>query len=126
MSTLGNLLWFIFGGFLIAILYLFGSLILFVTIIGIPFGLQTIKLTAMAIAPFGKEIVRGERAGGCLHIIMNIVWILFGGFELAIVHLLLAIIFAITIIGIPFARQHVKMAGLALAPFGMDIRDIPS
>ena len=57
---------------------------------------------------------------------MNIIWILFGGFELAIVHLLLAIIFAITIIGIPFARQHVKMAGLALVPFGMDIRDIPS
>ena len=73
MSTAGNLLWFIFGGFIIVILYLLGSLALFITIIGIPFGIQTLKLTGLAIAPFGQEVERTESAGGCLNIILNII-----------------------------------------------------
>jgi uncharacterized membrane protein YccF (DUF307 family) len=123
MSTLGNLLWIIFGGFIIFILYVFGSLILMITIVGIPFGIQTLKMAGFALMPFGREAIPGERASGCLYLLMNIIWILFAGIEIALMHLVLALICAITIIGIPFAVQHVKLAGLALVPFGMDIRN---
>ena len=124
MNSLGNLLWILLGGFIIFILYLFGSLILIITIVGIPFGLQTLKMANLALFPFGREAVQGERAGGCLYIIMNIIWLLVAGIEIAVVHLVLAFIFAITIIGLPFAVQHIKLAYLALVPFGMDIREV--
>ena len=123
MSTVGNLLWIILGGFLVFIFYLFGSLILMITIVGIPFGIQTLKMSSLALFPFGREAVQRERSGGCLYIIMNIVWLLFAGIEIAMIHLVLALVFAITIIGIPFSAQHIKLAYLALRPFGMDIRD---
>ena len=126
MSDLGNLFWIIFGGFIIFLMYVFGSLILMITIIGIPFGLQTLKMANFALMPFGKEAVAGERFSGCLYLLMNIIWLLFAGIEIATVHLVLALICAITIIGIPIAIQHVKMAGLALFPFGMDIRNSPA
>ena len=126
MSTLGNIIWIIFGGFIIFLLYLIGSLILFITIIGIPFGIQTLKLAVMSLVPFGKDVVPGERQTGCLYLIMNIIWILVAGIEIATVHIVLALIFAITIIGIPFAAQHMKLAYLALVPFGMDIVDAES
>jgi len=121
MNTLGNLIWIIFGGFIIFLLYLFGSLVLFITIVGIPFGVQTLKLAVLSLMPFGKDVRQGERASGCLYIIMNVIWILFAGIEIAITHAVLAILFAITIIGIPFASQHIKLAALALMPFGNDI-----
>ena len=123
MNTIGNLLWIILGGFLIFIFYIFGSIILMITIVGIPFGIQTLKMANLALFPFGREAVQTERSGGCLHVIMNIIWILFAGIEIAITHLILALIFTITIVGIPFANQHLKMAYLALVPFGMDIVD---
>ena len=123
MNTLGNLLWIVLGGFIIFILYLFGSFILFLTIVGIPFGLQTLKLSVLALFPFGKEVRPGERSGGCLYIVMNVIWILVAGIEIAMVHAVLALLFAITIIGIPFAAQHLKLAYLALVPFGSDIID---
>ncbi len=121
MNTLGNIIWIVFGGFIIFLMYLFGSVILFLTIIGIPFGIQTLKLAVMSLMPFGKDVVPGERQSGCLYLIMNIIWILIAGLEIAIVHAILALLFAITIIGIPFAVQHMKLAYLALAPFGSDI-----
>ena len=124
MNTIGNILWIILGGFIVFLMYIFGSLILMITIVGIPFGLQTLKMANLALFPFGREAVQGERSGGCLYIIINIIWLLVAGIEIAIVHLLLALIFAITIIGIPFAAQHVKLAYLALVPFGMDIRKV--
>ena len=123
MNSLGNVLWFLLGGFFTSIIYFLISLLLIITILGIPFGIQTMKLAGFVIAPFGKEIVPGEKHDGCLNILMNILWILLGGFELAILHLLLALIFAITIIGIPFAKQHLKLAGLAVVPFGYKIVD---
>ena len=123
MNTLGNLLWIILGGFLVFFFYLLGSIILMITIIGIPFGIQTLKMANLALFPFGREAVQSERSGGCLHVIMNIIWILVAGIEIAITHLVLALLFAITIIGIPFALQHLKMAYLGLVPFGMDIVD---
>jgi len=122
MNTLGNVLWIVLGGFFVFVIYLFGSLLLMITIIGIPFGIQTLKMAGLALMPFGKEAVQSQRSGGCLYIIMNVIWILFAGIELAIVHLVLALLFGITIIGIPFAQQHIKLAYLALVPFGMDIR----
>ncbi|MEQ9300744.1 MAG: YccF domain-containing protein [Cyclobacteriaceae bacterium] len=117
MSSIGNILWFFLGGFLTALFYLFGSFILIITIIGIPFGIQTLKLAGFALAPFGNE-VSTDTSSGLLSLILNIIWILFAGIELAIIHLVLALIFGITIIGIPFAVQHLKMANLALVPFG--------
>ena len=123
MNTIGNLIWIIFGGFIIFLLYLFGSIVLFLTIVGIPFGIQTLKLAVLSLAPFGKDIRQGERASGCLYIIMNVIWIIFAGIEIAITHAVLAILFAITIVGIPFASQHIKLAALALMPFGNDIID---
>ena len=123
MNAIGNLLWIILGGFLIFILYLFGSLVLCITIIGIPFGVQTFKLAFLSLMPFGKEVRPGERAGGCLYLIMNVIWLLFAGIEIAATHAVLALLFAITIVGLPFAAQHVKLAYLALVPFGNDIVD---
>lgn len=124
MNQLGNILWFFLGGFIIVLLYLFGSFILIISIIGIPFGLQTLKMALFAMSPFGQEAIPGERASGCLYLILNIIWIAVAGIEIALTHLLLALLLAITIIAIPFARQHIKMAGLALIPFGMDIRSV--
>jgi uncharacterized membrane protein YccF (DUF307 family) len=98
-------------------------MILFITIIGIPFGIQTLKLAVMSLMPFGKEVRPGERSSGCLYIVMNVIWILVAGIEIAITHVVLALVMAITIIGIPFATQHLKLAVLALIPFGNDIVD---
>lgn len=123
MNTIGNVLWFLLGGFLASVIYFLLSLILIITILGIPFGIQTMKLAVFVLAPFGKEVIQGEKNDGCLNILMNILWILLGGFELAVLHLVLALILAITIIGIPFAKQHLKLAGLALVPFGYNIVD---
>jgi uncharacterized membrane protein YccF (DUF307 family) len=123
MNAIGNLLWIILGGFLIFIFYLIGSIVLMITIVGIPFGIQTLKMANLALFPFGREAVQTQRSGGCLHVIMNVIWILVAGIEIAITHLVLALLFAITIVGIPFAMQHLKMAYLGLVPFGMDIVD---
>ncbi len=122
MNLLLNILWIIFGGGIILFFeYLLGGIALCLTIIGIPFGLQCFKLAIFAIAPFGSKIEETENAGGCFSVFFNILWILLGGFWIAVTHLILALVFAITIIGIPFAVQHVKMAGLAITPFGKQI-----
>lgn len=122
MSILGNILWIIFGGIFIFLEYLLGGLILCITIIGIPFGIQCMKLSILGLVPFGKEIVTKESAGGCLSIFMNILWIICGGIWISLTHLFFALILAITIIGIPFAKQHLKFASLALTPFGREIK----
>jgi len=121
MNVLGNILWIVLGGFVVFILYLFGSLVLVITIVGIPAGIETFKLSTLALFPFGKQVKAGERASGCIYVAMNIIWILVAGIELAATHLALAVLFGITIIGIPFALQHLKLARLAIMPFGHDI-----
>ena len=118
MSLLGNLLWILTGGFLVALLYFFGGLVPCVTIVGIPFGVQLFKLGILGLMPFGRDIETTGFATGGLGIIMNIIWIVAGGIELAVAHLLLALVLAITVVGLPFSRQHLKMARLALMPFG--------
>lgn len=121
MSLLGNLIWVLLGGFIIFFFYLFGGFMLCLTVVGIPFGLQLFKLAFLGLAPFGKEVNTERTAGGLLSILMNVLWWIFGGVEVAIVHLVLALVFAISIVGIPFAKQHVKLLTLALVPFGTRI-----
>ena len=123
MNLLLNIFWLILGGFLVAIAYLLGGLLLCITIIGIPFGIQCFKLAGLAVAPFGREIREKEPPGGALAIIMNIIWIILPGLELAVFHLVMALILGITIIGLPLAAQHLKMTRLALIPFGFEVRD---
>ncbi|MDZ7339552.1 MAG: YccF domain-containing protein [candidate division KSB1 bacterium] len=121
MSVLGNVLWVLLGGFLIFLLYLFGGLILCLTVIGIPFGVQCFKLSVLALVPFGRRVVSTERLTGCLATFMNVLWLLVAGLEIAVLHLVLAALLALTIIGLPFAKQHLKLANLALVPFGRRI-----
>ena len=121
MSILMNIIWILFGGICIAVEYVVASLGMMVTIIGIPFGIQTLKLSLLALCPFGKEIQTTPQAGGCLSTIMNILWILIGGIWISLSHLLLGLVFCITVIGIPFGMQHFKLAKLALTPFGKTI-----
>jgi uncharacterized membrane protein YccF (DUF307 family) len=121
MKILGNILWLIFGGIIIAIEYFVASLVLMITIVGIPFGIQTMKLGVVALWPFGTKTRSSARSSGCLYIFMNILWILLGGIWIAASHLIFGLILCITIIGIPFGTQHFKLAGVALTPFGRDI-----
>jgi uncharacterized membrane protein YccF (DUF307 family) len=121
MNFLGNIIWLVFGGIIIAIEYFVGSIFLMITIIGIPFGLQTLKMASLAIWPFGRDTRVQPRASGCLYILMNIIWLLTGGIWIAITHAIFGIILFITIIGIPFGLQHFKLTAVALNPFGRDI-----
>lgn len=123
MNTLGNLLWLLFGGLLTAFGYLVGGFVLCCTIIGIPFGLQCFKLAGFILWPFGRMAVSTTASGGCLAVLLNIVWILCGGLWIAIGHIVFGIILALTIIGIPFARQHFKLVEVSLLPFGKKIVD---
>ena len=123
MSLLGDLLWIILGGgILIFFEYLIGGLVLCLTIVGIPFGWQCIKLSVLGLFPFGKRVERNSRSSGFIAILMNIIWILFGGIWVAITHLIFAVLTGITIVGLPFAKQHIKLASMALAPFATRVR----
>jgi uncharacterized membrane protein YccF (DUF307 family) len=124
MRIIGNIIWLIFGGIIIAIEYLIGSIILMVTIIGIPFGLQTLKMASLSIWPFGRTSRVGDHGSGCIYIIMNILWLLCGGIWIAITHAIFGVILYITIIGIPFGKQHFKLTEIAINPFGRRIMHI--
>lgn len=121
-SLLGNLLWLIFGGLLSGLGYIIGGLLLCVTIIGIPFGIQSMKLGVATFTPFGKDLVEREDANSCLRLVFNVIWLLLFGWEIALVHLIHAAVLAVTIVGIPFAWQHVKLVPMSLLPFGRDLR----
>ncbi len=118
MKLLGNIIWILFGGLFIALYYFMFGLLLCLTVVGIPFGLQLMKIAGFALWPFGHEVQAGPQDSGCLSVCMNILWIIFGGIEIALTHLGLGVAFCVTIIGIPFGLQHFKMALLALVPFG--------
>ncbi|MFU8843147.1 MAG: YccF domain-containing protein [Bacteroidales bacterium] len=124
MRLIGNLIWLLFGGLLIAIEYLIASLLLMITIIGIPFGLQTLKLASLTLWPFGRKTIYIEHSTGCVSTLMNIIWILLGGIWIALSHALFGFLFFVTIIGIPFGRQHFKLASIALTPFGRRVAPI--
>ena len=121
MNIILNIIWLVFGGIMIAIEYVISSVAMMLTIIGIPFGLQTLKLAALALWPFGTQIVDAGWPSGCVAGLMNVIWWLLGGIVIALTHLVWGIIFCITIIGIPFGLQHFKLMRFALFPFGNSI-----
>ncbi|MCH8227242.1 MAG: YccF domain-containing protein [Proteobacteria bacterium] len=121
MNLLLNIIWLILGGFIVVISYLLGGIVLCLTIIGIPFGIQCFKLAGLALMPFGREIREKKPPGGALAVIMNVIWIILPGLELAVFHLIMALLLAITIIGLPLAVQHLKMTRLAILPFGYEV-----
>ena len=116
-----NILWLVLGGVVTAVEYIVASVGMMVTIIGIPFGIQTLKIGLLALCPFGKRTESTPQSGGCLSIIMNLLWIILGGIWISLTHLAFGLLLCITIIGIPFGKQHFKLAGLALTPFGKQI-----
>lgn len=118
MNLFGNLIWLIFGGFLAALGYLLGGIVLCITIIGIPWGLQCFKLAELVLWPFGKKVISDSSNSGCLSILCNIIWLIFGGLYTAIIHLIMGLLLSITIVGIPWARQHFKLIEISLMPFG--------
>lgn len=117
-NLLGNIIWLVFGGLISALGYFFGGIILCLTIIGIPFGLQCFKLGFVVLAPFGTKIVSDSSNAGCLTVLFNIIWLLCGGLCTAISHIFFGILLYISIIGIPFGRQHFKLVEISLMPFG--------
>lgn len=121
MKFLGNILWLILGGLLVSLYYFVVGLLFCVTIIGIPFGYQLMKLGVFALWPFGHEAVFGQNEPGCLALLMNIIWVIVGGWEIALMHLVFGAICCITIVGIPFGLQHFKMTRMAFLPFGTTI-----
>lgn len=121
MNILLNIIWIVFGGLMVAVEYAVSSVAMMVTIVGIPFGLQTLKLALLALWPFGTEIADESWPSGCLAGIMNVIWWFVGGLPIAATHLLWGLIFCITVVGIPFGLQHFKLMKLALLPFGRTV-----
>ena len=122
MSLLGNLIWLIFGGFICGLWWILGGLLMCLTIIGIPFGVQAIKIGFATMAPFGRELVEAPDANDPMQIVFNILWAIVFGWELALAHAFSALLLTISIVGIPFAAQHVKLIPLTLFPFGRGLR----
>ncbi|MEQ1798946.1 MAG: YccF domain-containing protein [Lacibacter sp.] len=121
MNFLGNLIWLIFGGFFAALGYFLGGIVLCITIVGIPFGLQCFKLAGLVLWPFGKQVVSNTSQTGCLSVVANIIWIIVGGISVTVTHLVMGALLYITIIGIPWGRQHFKLLEISLMPFGKKI-----
>jgi uncharacterized membrane protein YccF (DUF307 family) len=121
MNFLGNVVWLVFGGFFAALGYIAGGLLMCLTIVGIPFGIQQIKIGIATLAPFGKEVVSSPERDSALYIILNLVWAVFFGWEIALIHLSHALVLTLTVIGIPFAVQHIKLVPLSLMPFGLNL-----
>ena len=118
MKLLGNILWFIFGGFISGMSWIVAGLLCCITIVGIPLGIQCFKFASLAFFPFGKDIQYG---GGAVSTILNIPWLIFCGIIMAIENTIIGLLWCITIIGIPFGMQFFKIAKLALSPFGAKI-----
>ncbi len=121
MKFLGNIIWLLFGGFEAAIGYFTASLAMLITIIGIPVAMQTFKIGLLCLWPFGAQVKKTASPPGCIAIPLNIIWIIFGGLFAFLSHIFFGALLCITIIGIPFGKQHFKMALLSLAPFGKEV-----
>lgn len=120
MKTLGNIVWFIFGGFLSGLSWLLAGVVLCVTIIGIPLGKQCFKFAKVSFFPFGKEI---DFEGGAVSTLVNVLWIIFFGLPMAVENAVLGAVWCVTIVGIPFGRQFFKLAKLSLMPFGAKVTE---
>ncbi len=118
MRLIGNILWLILGGLEIAFAWLVVALVLCITIVGIPLGVQAFKMAKLTLTPFGTHVVYGGGAGSLL---LNIIWVVLVGLWMAIGYCVAGLVNCITIIGVPFGIQSFKMAKLALWPFGSQI-----
>jgi uncharacterized membrane protein YccF (DUF307 family) len=120
MRTIGNVIWFILCGVWLGIAYILAGIVSCITIIGIPFGIQSFKLAGYVMWPFGRQLVEspGHRFSKG---VFNIIWIIFGGIWLAITHVVFGILLCITILGIPFGIKNFSMAKLALFPFDFSV-----
>jgi uncharacterized membrane protein YccF (DUF307 family) len=123
MSLLLNVLWIIFGGLHMAIAWLIAALIMMITIVGIPWARAAFTIALYTLLPFGHTVVDRKTglSSGPLGLLGNIIWLILAGWWLALAHVLTAIVLAITIIGIPFAWAHLKLAGVSLWPIGKDV-----
>lgn len=121
MKFIGNLLWLILGGLLMAVVYFLLGVLYCITILGIPVGLQAFKMAKLSLWPFGAKVTDNPDPMSLWHLFLNILWIVFGGVETAATHAIIGVILCITIIGIPFGKQHFKLAVLALMPFGKKV-----
>ena len=116
MKTLGNIIWFVFGGLFWAIASFLDGVLCCITIIGIPVGLQLFKMAGFVLWPFGKKVTEQKVTG--FKTVINILWAITGGIWSAIGYLITGLLFCITIIGIPFGKQYFKMARFILTPLG--------
>lgn len=121
MKVIGNIIWIIMGGLAVAMEYFVAGISLCCTIVGIPFGVQMFKLGLMALLPFGQQSVTAPSGTGCIYSIFNVLWMCTGGLVIACTHLVFGILLCVTIIGIPFGKQHFKLMSLALWPFGKQL-----
>ena len=122
MNSIGNIIWVLFGGIILALSYFLAGLLMCITIIGIPFGIQLFKIGGYVLWPFGHDLVNVPGSAGCLPTIMNLIWVLCGWWEIALMHVFFGVIFCVTIVGIPLGMQHFKIALATLFPFGKEIR----
>lgn len=128
MSTIGNIIWFLCGGIIMALLWALAGVFMVLTIIGIPWARACFTIAQFNLCPFRRELInrkaltgKDDLGTGALGLIGNVVWFLFAGWWLAICHVIAACVNAVTIIGIPFALQHIKLAAISLAPIGKTI-----
>jgi uncharacterized membrane protein YccF (DUF307 family) len=128
MSLVLNILWFIFGGFIAGLTWILGAVLLAITIVGLPWSVAAFRIGMFSFAPFGRQAVDRAWADGRpslgsnpLDLLLNIVWLVLAGWYIALAHLMLGAALFVTILGIPFAFQHFKLAVLALAPVGKTI-----
>ncbi len=125
LRIIGNVLWFLLAGLWLALGYVFAGVMLCITIIGIPFGLQAFKLAQFVLWPFGKTVGRAP-TGGCLEVVFNVLWLVVFGWGIFVAHLIAGLLLCLTIVGIPFGLQAFKISGLALWPFGRTVVDVHS
>lgn len=121
MRTLLNVIWLVLAGVWLALGYLVAAAIMAITIIGLPFAKQAVKLAGYALWPFGRTLLPAESRRVGLSVIANVLWFVFAGWWLALEHLFIGILLCITIIGIPLGVGSFKMAGAALVPFGKQV-----
>jgi uncharacterized membrane protein YccF (DUF307 family) len=121
LRVLGNIIWLIFGGLFMAITYVLAGIVMFILVITIPFGVQAFKLAGFTLWPFGRTLVRREGARRTLSIVGNVIWFIVAGIWIALGHVISAVLCAITVVGIPFAVAHIKLAVAALTPFGREV-----